>query len=269
MKRILLLLPVLSMLLSLSAAAADSVSVRVDGTPLTAAAAPCLRDGTAYVPLRAFFDAIDPGCTVFWDGTARQATVNGDGYTLSVTPGEPFVTIDGLRCRTGAAAWLSPDGVLMAPVRPMAAVCGVSVSWDDTENAVLIRRTEADASIWAEEDLFWLAHIIYAESGAEPLEGQIAVGNVVLNRVASAAYPDTIRDVIFDTAGGVQFEPVENGTVWNEPGPVSLLAARLVLRGASGVENSLFFFDPALSEGTWIRTNCTYLTTIGGHRFYF
>ena len=59
-------------------------------------------------------------------------------------------------------------------------------------------------------DLYWLSRIIYAESGAETLDGQIAVGNVVLNRMASKEFPDSIPGVIFDRVDGIQFEPVEN-----------------------------------------------------------
>ena len=85
---------------------------------------------------------------------------------------------------------------------------------------------------YSEEDLYWLARIISAESRGEPLEGQIAVGNVVLNRVDSDNYPDTIKEVIFDRNHGVQFEPVENGTVYDDPTPTSVLAAKLALEGA-------------------------------------
>ena len=98
--------------------------------------------------------------------------------------------------------------------------------------------------------------------------GQIAVGNVVLNRVANEQFPDTIKDVIFDTKYAVQFEPVSNGTVYDEPAQSSVLAAKMVLEGARVVGDCLYFFAPALSEGTWIVNNRTYFTTIGGHDFY-
>lgn len=117
-------------------------------------------------------------------------------------------------------------------------------------------------------DLYWLSRIISAESRGEPMEGQIAVGNVVLNRVASKTFPDTIPTVVFDRQYAVQFEPVSNGTVYDTPAASSVEAARRVLNGEKTVEGALYFYAPALSPGTWIVSNRTYLTTIGCHRFF-
>ena len=127
-----------------------------------------------------------------------------------------------------------------------------------------------DAKIpnWTEEDLYWLSRIISAEARGESLTGQIAVGNVVLNRMASPKYPNTIYDVIFDRNGGVQFEPVSNGTVHQPPTETSIQAAKLALKGVNVVGESMFFFNPDLSPGTWIVNNRTYYKTIGAHRFY-
>jgi len=96
----------------------------------------------------------------------------------------------------------------------------------------------------------------------------MAVGNVVLNRVASSRYPDTVKGVVFDTKHGVQFEPTANGTIYDEPTQSAVLAAKLCLEGARVVGDCLYFYAPALSAGTWIVSNCTYYTTIGCHRFY-
>ena len=86
--------------------------------------------------------------------------------------------------------------------------------------------------------------------------------------MADPGFPDTIREVIFDTAGAVQFEPTANGTVYEDPTEQSVLAAKMVLAGTRTAGDSLFFFAPALSEGTWIRENRQYVTTIGCHMFF-
>ena len=106
------------------------------------------------------------------------------------------------------------------------------------------------------------------EETAKPLEGQIAVGNVVLNRVSSGDFPDSIPEVIFDDENGVQFEPVSNGTVAGEPTELSLEAARRALSGENTAGDALYFFAPALSQGAWIDSSRTYRQTIGCHRFY-
>ena len=94
------------------------------------------------------------------------------------------------------------------------------------------------------------------------------MGNVVLNRVESGQFPDTIPGVIFDRVDGVQFEPVKNGTVYDEPTAQSVEAARRVLEGENVIGDALYFYAPALSQGVWINANRTYAQTIGCHRFY-
>jgi N-acetylmuramoyl-L-alanine amidase len=100
------------------------------------------------------------------------------------------------------------------------------------------------------------------------LTGKIAVGNVILNRVKSAEFPDCIYDVIFDDNWGIQFEPVENGSIYNTPTEESILAAKLCLDGASVVDASLYFLNPAKASNFWAIQNCIYISTIGNHQFY-
>ena len=61
---------------------------------------------------------------------------------------------------------------------------------------------------------------------------------------------------------------MSNGTVANAPTELSLEAAQRVLSGENTVGDALYFFAPALSQGTWIDSSRTYQQTIGCHRFY-
>jgi N-acetylmuramoyl-L-alanine amidase len=142
---------------------------------------------------------------------------------------------------------------------------GGSAEWDPYLGGAAATSAGADHNA---VELYWLAHIISAESQGESLTGQIAVGNVVLNRVSSDEFPNTIPAVIFDLTDGVQFEPVSNGTVYDTPTAQSVEAALLALDGETPVGGALYFYAPALSKGVWINANRTYLTTIGCHRFY-
>lgn len=119
-----------------------------------------------------------------------------------------------------------------------------------------------------ENDVYWLARIIEAEAGGESGEGKLAVANVVLNRVASGSYPDTIYDVIFNTKYGTQFEPTSNGAIYNTPSEESIEAAKRALSGENNIGGALYFYNPSLVDAVWIRTNCTYIQTIGCHNFY-
>ena len=88
---------------------------------------------------------------------------------------------------------------------------GCQVEWDPYLRGATV--TSPGAAYDAGE-LYWLSRIICAESGAESMSGQIAVGNVILNRVRSGSFPNTVEGVIFDRKDAVQFEPVSNGRVY-------------------------------------------------------
>ena len=118
------------------------------------------------------------------------------------------------------------------------------------------------------DDVFWLARIIHAEAANQPLAGQIGVGNVVFNRVASELYPDTVIDVIFDQKHNIQFEPVLRGTVYAEPDEQSLIAACLCLEGYNTVEDCMYFVNPAMADDSWFRGSLSFYATIGDHDFY-
>lgn len=119
------------------------------------------------------------------------------------------------------------------------------------------------------DDIYWLARIIEAEAGGEPYNGKVAVGNVVLNRVASKSFPNTIYNVIFEYYGNIpQFSPVADGTIYNTPSQQSIQAAKDAVNGVRPVGDSTYFFNPSKAAGTWIVRNKTYVMRIGGHVFY-
>ena len=157
------------------------------------------------------------------------------------------------------------SGRTYVPLRLTMNLLGGSATWDPWLGGAAV--TSRDASHDA-ADLYWLSRIISAESRGESLHGQIAVGNVVLNRVESPDFPDTIPGVIFDRVDGIQFEPVKNGTVYDTPTAQSVEAARRALDGETVIGDALYFYAPALSQGVWINANRTYAQTIGCHRFY-
>jgi N-acetylmuramoyl-L-alanine amidase len=117
--------------------------------------------------------------------------------------------------------------------------------------------------------LYWLSRIIHAEAEAEPYSGKVAVGNVILNRVKSGLFPNTVKGVIFDYYEGIpQFSPVADGTIYNSPDADSIQAAKDALNGVNYVGTATYFFNPDKAEGTWIVQNKTYVKRIGNHVFY-
>ena len=116
--------------------------------------------------------------------------------------------------------------------------------------------------------LYWLSRIISAESRGESLIGQIAVGNVVLNRTRSTDFPNTVYDVIFDTKFGVQFTPILNGTIYDPPCESSVIAAKICLEGYSISDKIVYFLNEAISSNMWVTNNRPYVMTLGNHAFY-
>jgi N-acetylmuramoyl-L-alanine amidase len=121
---------------------------------------------------------------------------------------------------------------------------------------------------YRDDEVLWLGRIIHAEAQGEPLLGKIAVGNVVLNRVKSAYYPNTIYGVIFDRKYGVQFSPILNGTIYNTPNFNSTLAAKICLEGFDVSDGAFFFLAPHLATSSWIPKSREYAFTISNHDFY-
>ena len=120
---------------------------------------------------------------------------------------------------------------------------------------------------YPEEELYWLSHIISAEARFEPLAGQIAVGNVVMNRVMSEDFPDTVFEVIYDTEHVIQFEPVALGGIREDPSEQAVIASYLVLEGASTVGDCLYFVNPEFGS-YWFDSALELQAVIGHHNFY-
>lgn len=245
-------------------APAAAAQVKIGGTVLSQSEG-WVENGTSYVTLRAL--CREAGYSLTWDGAAARLT--GEGVALTAQPGACYIEVNGRALYVPGGVCVM-EGRTALPLRVLENALGCPVSWDNTTAtaSLQVQGGQARQADYNQEDLYWLSRIISAESRGEPLLGQVAVGNVVLNRVKSEQYPNTIKGVIFDTKNGVQFEPVSNGAIYAQPTATSVLAAKLALEGANVVGGSLYFYAPALSAGSWIVKNCTYYTTIGCHRFY-
>ncbi|MGG1916028.1 cell wall hydrolase [Priestia megaterium] len=114
----------------------------------------------------------------------------------------------------------------------------------------------------ADKDL--LAKLVEAEAGGEPYAGKVAVAVVVLNRVDSADFPNSIHDVIYQTG---QFSPVSNGQINNTPSADSVRAVNEALsENRSLGAGSLFFYNPSTSSSHWLDSRPTTIV-IGHHTF--
>lgn len=112
-----------------------------------------------------------------------------------------------------------------------------------------------------------LCRIVEAEAGSEGEEGKLLVANVVLNRVASPQFPNSVEEVVLQSANGkVQFSPVANGSYASAVATPETINA--VNRALSGENNSMgaLFFKSVRSDSNW--NNRTFLFNYGNHNFY-
>ncbi len=225
---------------------------------------------TTYVPLRTVSTLAGAG--VAFDDKSRTAYITMQGFSMTVSEGAYIIMANERPIMSYAPAVILSDNRMYVPVRSIAKALTLGVEWKPQREVVLSGTPKplmhADM-YYKTDDVYWLSRLISAESRGEPLLGQVAVGNVVLNRMRHSDYPNTIYGVIFDKKYGIQFSPVANGSIYAAPSYNSVLAAKICLEGVSVSEKLLFFMEPNKSTSSWIYKNRPYAFSIGNHYFFY
>lgn len=144
---------------------------------------------------------------------------------------------------------LVADGIVGAKT---AAALGISLSGSSSTN-----------SSYNSSDVYLLAKCIYAEARGEPYTGQVAVGAVILNRVRSSKFPNTIAGVIYQPYA---FTAVNDGQINLEPNQSAYNAARDCMNGWDPTNGCLYYYNPATATSAWIWSRPV-LLKIGKHSF--
>lgn len=135
----------------------------------------------------------------------------------------------------------------------------------------LLSQADKDQATWnyvlKDEELHLLHKIVMAEAEGEPYEGKVAVANVVLNRLRSANYPDTIKEVIYQKS---QFSPVQNGRMDRvTPNEESIRAVTEALHGRKEVSDDTYYFlSLSLATDLTVARTKSKSKEIGNHTFY-
>lgn len=108
-----------------------------------------------------------------------------------------------------------------------------------------------------------LARVIYGEARGEPYTGQVAVGAVVLNRVRSSSFPNTISGVVYQKGA---FDAVSDGQINLTPNSTAKKAAQDALNGWDPSYGAIYYFNPSTATNKWIWSR-PMTVTIGRHRF--
>lgn len=275
LRRALALLLALCLLCPGLAAAADdggaqSVPVYIDG----------LLSARAYVSGEAVFLPPEAVCaaarlSMSWSEDNGTLTLSVPGAVLTGHKDDGCFEADG-RYIYAPDGWLIKGDVLYLPSDAVERLFGVKINVSEKRDRLELS-TDKLAVIsgganyyelnYDAELLYWLPQIINAEAKFESLAGQIGVGNVVMNRLRSPDFPDTIFEVIYDTEHTVQFEPISTGGIFQEPTEQATIAAYLCLEGYSTVGGSLYFVNPEFGSG-WFDSSLELVETIGHHNFY-
>ena len=223
---------------------------------------------TTFVSVRDFVETLYPDA-VFGYKNGTVTVAHTDMY-IELHPDKIYAYANGRMLPVSDPCFEQED-TFYAPIRLMASIYGFDVEWDEEASTVTLYDSGEDLvsgeAFYDEEDYLLLARLINAESGNQPLEGKIAVGNVIMNRIADPRFPDTVSDVIYDRSCGVQFTTAYNGSLNKKPNAESYIAAKLVLEGYS-VTDCLYFINPSISGRSWVSRNRPYVMSIADHAFY-
>ena len=128
---------------------------------------------------------------------------------------------------------------------------------------IMTSSTTSSSSSSYNSNLNLLSRLIYGEARGEPYTGQVAVGAVVMNRVRSSSFPNTISGVIYQSGA---FDVVKDGQINLTPNSNARKAAQDALNGWDPSYGAIYYFNPATATNKWIWSR-PMTVTIGKHRF--
>ena len=123
--------------------------------------------------------------------------------------------------------------------------------------------SSSSSNSFSESDVYLLARLIYGEARGESYVGQVAVGAVVMNRIKSASFPNTMSGVIYQKYA---FTAVADGQINLTPNETAKKAARDAMNGWDPSYGAIYYYNPAVATSSWIFTRKT-TVVIGNHVF--
>lgn len=200
-----------------------------------------LTDGEVYVPVRLFAEAM-LDCRIDYSESAGKLRITAEGLDFEAKCATNYVVANGRYFYVEEGIALREDGQIWLPLSVLVKPFGFDFKLDLSAKAAYLTDNgevlEHGDTYYNEKDLYWLSRIINAEARGESQLGQIAVGTVVMNRVKSTRYPNTVYGVVFD---GSQFSPAVSGSIYKAPSEKCIISAKIVLEGYRVSDSILFF----------------------------
>ncbi|MDE6273627.1 MAG: spore cortex-lytic enzyme [Clostridiales bacterium] len=157
---------------------------------------------------------------------------------------------------------LTADGIVG---KSTYAALGMNESYNslDKNNKPSSSGNNSGNSSYTSSDVYLLAKTIYAEGRGESYTGQVAIGAVIMNRVRSSSFPNSIAGVVYQKGA---FTAVADGQINLEPNQTAYDAARDAMNGWDPTYGCLYYYNPAVATSAWIFNRQT-VTVIGKHVF--
>lgn len=278
--------------------AQKNIKILVNDVEISSDTSAFIINGTTYVPIRFIGEALNVD-KIKWEQNSQSVTIKNGAQNMILFVNKDYGYINNIYTKLSGYPILKNNRTFV-PLRLISETFGSTVNWDSNNYIVSISQKSNNSSNNIEsikpsdsssvskpitnnkpssnssssnsqnnsDEIYWLSRIIEAEASGEPYKGKVAVGEVILNRVESNEFPNTIWKVIFDDTYAIQFEPVANGTIYNTPSTESIKAAKEALNGSNYVGESLYFLNPKIAVSNWITKNRNYYSTIANHDFY-
>jgi len=213
---------------------------------------------------------------VGWDVRQTQEALGKKGYDLKPADG-----IFGLRTYQAVADFQKENGIRATGVVDRETRDAIYEKKSGGRRSVRVASRTVDTGEIAEgmadtrnvsesvsrgisrKEVIILARAIHGEARGESLQGQAAVGAVIVNRTRSGSFPDTIDGVIFQPGA---FDAVDDGQIWLDPDQKSVKAAELALSGYDPTGGAIYYWNPVTSTSRWIWSRAI-ITQIGDHVF--
>lgn len=244
-------------------------------------------NGVPYCMVKYFFENCLATANVYWanyGSNVKGTTVNGESLTLLAQPGSQYMYVNGQSIYVANGIKIQ-DGYTMAPIEQLAAVFSGSSTYYDWNLNVYVVNTGAylagstaqtapvadttatgayqPSGSYDPQALDLIARVINAEAGSMSLEGKVSVGNVIMNRVASSEFPNTVYGVLYQPN---QFTVVNSTRFQHTPSAESVTAAKLAMDGVNYVPGAMFYNITGMRS--WASQHRPYLMTFLGHDFY-
>jgi N-acetylmuramoyl-L-alanine amidase len=125
------------------------------------------------------------------------------------------------------------------------------------------KKSPVGQKTFSNKEIELMAKMVYGEARGEPIKGQVAVAAVILNRVASTDFPDTVANVLFQDGA---FTAVIDGQFNQSPDYEAYRAVYLAIKGKDPTKNAVFYYNPTIATSAWIFSR-PQTTKIGEHVF--